>query len=59
MSSDAKADDAYAKAIRLWREHGGRQHGPHTETLTMPLANFRAFVDALATAILTQEKPHG
>ena len=42
--------EARAVARRLWTEHGGRQHGPRTETLTMPLDNFGGFVDALMAA---------
>lgn len=41
----------FSGACRLWKEHGGGQHGPHTETLTMPLANFGKFVEALLSSV--------
>lgn len=31
----------------LWREHGGRQHGPRVETMTIPEADFWKFITAL------------
>jgi hypothetical protein len=32
---------------RLWREHGGCQHGPRTETMTIPRSSFFEFCEAL------------
>jgi hypothetical protein len=34
-------------ARTLWKKHGGSQHGPRIETLTMPEANFPAFITEL------------
>lgn len=31
-------------ARELWKKHGGAQHGPRTETLYMPEANFAGFI---------------
>lgn len=28
----------------LWRKHGGGNHGPRTEVVTMPMDNFKAFL---------------
>ncbi|MER8478389.1 hypothetical protein [Mesorhizobium sp. M1163] len=36
---------------RLWREHGGRQHGPHVETHYITEKGFWNFVSALKTRI--------
>ena len=42
---------------KLWRKHGGDQHGPRVETMTIPESNFEAFIrDAVATAIATKEQ---
>jgi hypothetical protein len=30
---------------QLWAKHGGRQHGPNVETVTMPLENLGAFLN--------------
>lgn len=37
-------------AMRLWRAHGGSQHGPRVETVTMPLDQFHDFVAAILKA---------
>lgn len=29
---------------QLWKKHGGDQHGPRVETMTIPEANFAAFI---------------
>ena len=50
MTLDPKA---MAAARRLWKEHGGRQHGPHVETLTMPEEKFDGFIQAAITAYLS------
>ncbi len=32
---------------KLWRKHGGDQHGPRVETWTIPEDNMQAFVSDL------------
>lgn len=45
--ADARLEAVFERRIMdLWREHSGSQHGPHTETVTMPLGSFREFVRA-------------
>lgn len=29
----------------LWKKHGGDQHGPNVETVTMPLEHFHHFME--------------
>ena len=29
---------------KLWHKHGGHQHGPRVETMTIPEVNFNAFI---------------
>ena len=29
---------------KLWHKHGGDQHGPRVETMTIPEVNFNAFI---------------
>lgn len=43
-------------AMRLWRKHGGSQHGPRVETVTMPLNQFHDFVADLINAALPVER---
>lgn len=44
--------------MRLWREHGGSQHGPRVETVTMPLDRFHTFISAMLSAVpATPEEP--
>lgn len=42
--------------MRLWRAHGGDQHGPNVETVTMPLHKFFGFVRAAIAAALNGER---
>lgn len=39
-----------ALALKLWKQHGGGQYGPHTETLDMPLDRFSDFITAFVAA---------
>jgi hypothetical protein len=32
---------------RLWIAHGGSNHGPHIECVSMPMASFQAFIQAV------------
>lgn len=40
----------------LWRAHGGSQHGPRVETMTMPEASFYEFVAAVEAAVRADER---
>lgn len=49
----------YMQAVmKLWRAHGGGQHGPNTETVTMPLANFAGFIFALPERLSAPVEPY-
>ena len=39
----------FSELKNLWRKHGGDQHGPRVETLTIPEANFMAFMTEAIT----------
>jgi hypothetical protein len=39
-----KADLARGDIRKIWAQHGGTQHGPRVETMTIPEADFFAFV---------------
>lgn len=39
------------RVMDLWRTHGGGQHGPMVETVTMPLDNFIGFTAALRSLV--------
>jgi hypothetical protein len=45
-------------ARELWRKHGGDQHGPRIETMTIPESNFNAFLkDAFIAALPSMVAP--
>lgn len=42
---------------KIWRRHGGDQHGPRVETWTIPEANMKDFVsDLLRSAPQNEEE---
>lgn len=43
--------------MKLWRECGGRQHGPHVETVTLPLEHLPDFVEKIQGAAIGVLKP--
>jgi hypothetical protein len=51
-SAPKKADLTRANIRKIWAQHGGAQHGPRVETMTIPEADFFAFV----TEILNIER---
>lgn len=58
-SSQVREWAARRAHMNLWREHGGDQHGPNVETVTMPLANFHGFCAALLAASKVRENSRG
>jgi len=42
--------------LKLWFEHGGQQHGPIVEHLSLPLARFPEFVAAIRGATPATER---
>lgn len=42
--------------MKLWRSCGGSQHGPHTETVTMPLEKFECFCTSFLASCLADTK---
>lgn len=36
-----------SEIMGLWRAHGGDQHGPNIETVTMPLSKFCGFISVV------------
>jgi len=45
----AMEDDEYLR--NLWRDNGGRFHGPHVETGTMPEADLFVFLRRLMMSV--------
>lgn len=40
----------------LWAKHGGKQHGPNVETVTMPLENLMGFVEDIRRLAITSDE---
>lgn len=47
VASDWAQHGVSREIAALWLKHGGSHHGPHTERVSMPMANFADFVAAI------------
>lgn len=52
MTAPTRPSAVVETGRRLWKEHGGRYHGPHVETAYMVDANLNGFLRAYAAAVL-------
>lgn len=51
-----EAQNLRAEILALWKQHGGRFHGPHVEHATATEVNFYAFAEALLAAAVAVER---